>query len=86
MSELHNAEQIQEMIMKAGFKIVGIGETYFNAMKRVENEAHEYGSTPEEGLKVQVIYFFNNCQARTPDQKEIKKKLLEWAGVKGYRG
>ena len=74
------------MILKAGFKIVGIGETYFNAMKRMENEAHLYGSTPEEGLKAQVLYFFSNCNARTPEQKEIKKKLLAWAGYTGYRG
>ncbi len=83
--DLHNAEQIQEMILKAGFKMDGYAQSYFNAMKRAESEAHLYGSSPEEGLKTQVLYFFSNAKARTPEQKEIKKKLLAWAGYKGYR-
>jgi len=84
--QIHNAEQIQEMILKAGFKMDGYAQTYFNAMSDAEDTAHLYGKTPEEGLKVQVLYFFSNAKARTPEQKEIKKSLLTWAGYKGYRG
>lgn len=84
--ELHNAEQIQEMILKAGFKMDGFAQTYFDAMKRAEDEAHIWGKTPEAGLKAQVLYFFSNCKARTPEQKAVKKKLLTWAGYGGYRG
>ena len=83
--QIHNAEQIQEQILKAGFKMNVYAKVYFDAMKDAETTAYLYRSTPEEGLKVQVLYFFNNCKARTPEQKEIKKKLLEWAGDKSYR-
>lgn len=83
--QIHNAEQIQEMILKAGFKMNVYAKVYFDAMKDAENTAYLYRSTPEEALKVQVLYFFNNCNARTPEQKKIKKSLLEWAGHKGYR-
>lgn len=84
--QMHNAEQIQEMILKAGFKMNPYAQAYFNAMKEAEDTAHRYGATPEEALKTQVLYFFNNAKARTPEQKETKKKLLRWAGYKGYRG
>jgi len=86
MEEIHNAEQIQEMIMKAGFKITGYAKTYFDAMKRAENEAYRHGETPEHGLKTQVLYFFCNCKATTPKQKQLKKELQTWAGYTGYRG
>ena len=84
--DLHNAEQIQEMILRAGFKMDPYAETYFNAMKDAESTSYLYGKTPEEGLKVQVLYFFSNCKARGPEQKEIKKELLAWAGYKKYGG
>ena len=83
--QIHNAEQIQEMILKAGFKMNVYAKVYFDAMKDAEDTAYVFDSSPEEGLKVQVLYFFSNCKARTPEQKEVKKKLLEWAGYKGYR-
>ena len=83
--QIHNAEQIQEIILKAGFKMNVYAKVYFDAMKDAEDTAYLYRSTPEEGLKAQVLYFFANCKAKTPEQKEIKKSLLEWAGYKGYR-
>ena len=83
--QIHNAEQIQEMILKAGFKMNVYAKVYFDTMKDAETTAYLYDSSPEEGLKVQVLYFFSNCKARTPEQKEVKKSLLEWAGYKGYR-
>ncbi|GAH37460.1 unnamed protein product, partial [marine sediment metagenome] len=73
-------------ILKAGFKMNGYAEAYFNAMKEAEDTAHMYRASPEQALKTQVLYFFSNCKAKTPEQKEIKKKLLNWAGYKGYRG
>lgn len=85
-TELHNAEQIQEIILKAGFKMNGYAKAYFDAMRDAEITAHQYGSTPEEGLKTQVLYFFSNCKATTPEQKQIKKELLAWANYHGYRG
>jgi len=85
-TELHNAEQIQEMILKAGFKMNVYAQTYFDAMKEAEVTAHMYRASPEEALRTQVLYFFSNAKARTPEQKKIKKKLLTWAGYKGYRG
>ena len=84
--QIHNAEQIQEQILKAGFKMDSYAKVYFDAMKDAEDTAYLFGHTPEEGLQVQVLYFFANCKARTPEQKEIKKSLLEWAGDKSYRG
>jgi len=86
LEDILNAEQIQELIMKAGFKIQGYAKTYFDAMKRAESEAHRYGSSPEHGLKMQVIYFMTNVRASTPEQKELKKRLLRWAGSTSYRG
>ena len=83
--ELHNAEQIQELIMKAGFKMNPYAKVYFDAMKDAEDTAFLYGETPEKALKVQVLYFFSNCKAMTPEQKELKKELLAWAGYDGYR-
>lgn len=85
-AELQNAEQIQEIIIAAGFKMNAYAKAYFDAMKEAEITAHMYGATPERALKTQVLYFFSNCKAKTPEQKEIKKKLLNWAGSKGYRG
>ncbi len=84
--QIHNAEQIQEQILKAGFKMNVEAKVYFDAMKDAETTAYLFGYTPEEGLQVQVLYFFDNCKAKTPEQKEIKKRLLEWAGHYGYRG
>ena len=83
--QIHNAEQIQEQIMKAGFKMNVYAKVYFDAMKDAEDTAYVFDSSPEEGLKAQVLYFFANCKARTPEQKKVKKSLLEWAGHKGYR-
>ncbi len=73
------------MSLKAGFKMNVYAKVYFDAMKDAEDTAYLYRSTPEEGLKAQVSYFFANCKARTPEQKGIKKSLQEWAGYKGYR-
>ena len=86
VDDIHTAEQVQEIIMWADFKMDPYARAYFDAMKRAENEAYIYGHTPEEGLKVQVLYFFSNAKARTPEQKRVKKELLAWANYRGYRG
>jgi len=85
VTEIHNAEQIQEMILKAGFKMNPYAKSYFDAMKDAENTAYQFGATPEEGLKTQVLYFFSNAKAQTPEQKQLKKELLAWANYHGYR-
>lgn len=84
--ELHTATQVQEKILKAGFKMDPYAKSYFDAMVDADVHSALYGATPEEALQTQVLYFFNNCRAMTPEQKRVKKELLEWANYHGYRG
>lgn len=77
--EIHNATQIQEIILNADFKMNPYAQTYFNAYPDAEDTAHLYGATVEKALKVQTIYFFSNQRAQTPTQKDVKKRLLKWA-------
>lgn len=74
-----NAIEIMKRIRGAGFKMNGYAQSYFNNFPEAEEQ---YG---ERGLKSQVLYFFSNQKARTPEQKNVKKELLVWAGYKGYR-
>ena len=83
--KLHTATQVQETILKAGFKMNPYARSYFDAMVDADVHSAQYGATPEEALKVQVLYFFSNCKAKTPEQKKVKKELLEWANYHGYK-
>ena len=84
--ELHTATQVQEKILEAGFRMNSYAKSYFDAMVDADVHSALYGATPEEALKVQVLYFFSNCRAMTPEQKRVKRELLEWANYRGYKG
>ena len=72
-SRVLNASQVQRQVSRAGFKMNGYARVYFDALPESE---HLYG---ERGLKTQVLYFFCNCKAMTPEQKEVKRSLSRWA-------
>ena len=84
--ELHSATQVQQKILRAGFRMNPYAKSYFDAMVDADVHSALYGATPEEALKVQVLYFFSNCRAMTPEQKRVKRELLEWANYRGYKG
>ena len=78
--DIRNAEQLEEIIMKADFKMNAYARAYFNAIREAQDTAYLFGgASPIKGLKVQALYFLTNVKAMTPEQKETKKALLKWA-------
>lgn len=68
------AADIMKRIRLAGFDLKDpYARTYFDAFPRAEAE---YG---ERGVRVQILYFFNNQKARGPEQQRVKKELLKLA-------
>lgn len=84
-TESYSAEQIQEMIKKAGFKMNTYAKAYFDTIKDTEDAENRHGETPEKRMKTQVLCFFANCEAQTSEQKQVKKDLLAWANYPDYR-
>ena len=78
--DIRNAEQLEEIIMRADFKMNAYARAYFNAIREAQDTAYMFGgASPIKGLKVQALYFLTNVKAMTPEQKETKKALLKWA-------
>ena len=65
------AIDVREAIEKANFKMNGYAKAYFDNLRTSEVM---YG---EEGLRSQIRYFLCNIRAMTPEQKALKKSLLE---------
>jgi len=82
--DIRNAEQLEEYIMKAGFKMNPYARDYFNAIRTAQDDSYLYGgASPLKGLKVQTLYFLSNVRASGEAQKQAKKDLLNWAQSKG---
>ena len=81
--DIRNANQLQEYILRAGFKMNPYARSYYEAIVDAERYAHEYGgASPLKGLKVQALYFLTNVKAQGEEQKQAKKDLLAWAKSK----
>lgn len=83
--ESYTAEQVQEKIMKAGFTINAYAKGYFDAMKLIGDDESPEGESPEKRLRFLTLCFFANCEAKTPEQIQVKKELLAWANYPDYR-
>jgi len=65
--------EIYRKITSAKFKMNAYARAYF------DNFGDAQARFGEEGVRAQILYFFCNVRAMTPEQKQVKKELLDWA-------